>query len=108
MGAFDAELSRIGYRSYSSQGSEPPIPDELLHRREAVQQMHVARMPCPGSCGKVCPNHHCPAHNGEAYSWADSFASRNGFTMREKQEWLAGRFTVEDKRKKRKKFLYGK
>ena len=97
MGAFDGELSRLGYRVYESSEKTPEPSPEVLDRRAAVAQMHVAHMPCPGSCGEACTNHYCWAHNGQPYNWINSFALRYRFTMYEKQEWLAGRFTVEDK-----------
>ena len=97
MGAFDGELYQLGYRFYESREEKPGPSPEAIARKDAVEQMHLAKMPCPGSCGEACPNHHCSAHNGEPYNWVNSFALRYRFTIYEKQEWLAGRFTVEDK-----------
>jgi hypothetical protein len=58
-------------RSLSDGGSHyepaPAIPQDELDRRAAVEAMHVAKMPCPGSCGSYCPNHFCSAHNGTPF-----------------------------------------
>ena len=60
MGAFDGELYKLGYR-FSYHEKQEEVPQEVLDRRKAVAEMHIAAMPCPGSCGSACANHHCPA-----------------------------------------------
>lgn len=66
MGAFNAELYALGYR-FPSYTEESPIPQSVKDRDTAIAAMHLAKMPCPGSCGERCPNHHCPAHNSQSY-----------------------------------------
>lgn len=84
MGAFDVELARLGYRSGYEQ--PPPVPQSVIDRRAAVDAMHLARMPCPGSCGQRCPNRYCPAHNGSAYvRWAVG-----GADATERERWVGG------------------
>lgn len=97
MGAFDGELARLGYKPVKLQQIDKPLSTQELARRDAVANMHLAVMPCPGSCGKVCSNHHCPAHNGNPYDYVVSFCARHRFSLYEKAEWLAGRFTLKDK-----------
>lgn len=64
MGAFNVEIYRLGYRLFSpSISSETNRPIDTF-----TSNLHVAQVPCPGHCGKKCPNHHCPAHNHEKYS----------------------------------------
>ena len=62
MGAFNVEVYRLGFyrkaQNYIKQEQQKPVHTESLH---------VARMPCPGHCGSVCPNHYCPAHNKTPY-----------------------------------------
>jgi hypothetical protein len=66
MGAFDGELYRLGYR-FPSRAEREEVPQEVLDRRKAVAEMHLAVMPCPGSCGSACANHHCAAHNDQQF-----------------------------------------
>ncbi len=66
MGAFDSELYKLGYRFIHNQTHVEPS-QEVKDRTAAVEAMHLAKMPCPGSCGERCPNHYCPAHNGQPY-----------------------------------------
>ncbi len=62
MGAFDVELARLGYSSYE-EITQPSYNPKLANS----ETLHLARVDCPGSCGEVCPNHWCGAHNGSAY-----------------------------------------
>jgi hypothetical protein len=66
MGAFDGELYKLGYR-FSYHKKQEKVPQEVLDREKAVAEMHIAAMPCPGSCGSACANHHCPSHNDQQY-----------------------------------------
>jgi len=66
MGAYDAELARLGWRTPRA-NREAAVPTEDLGYRLFAALLHVAETRCVGSCGSKCPNHHCPAHNGEKY-----------------------------------------
>jgi len=60
MGAFNGELHALGFRFPAA----PPTPAKPPSERQLFNaNLHVAKEPCPGSCGSVCRNHYCPAHN---------------------------------------------
>lgn len=93
MGAFDGELYALGYRfesGSSANNNKKPSQKYVakMKKAAAVTDMHLARMPCPGSCGSACSNHFCSSHNGEPYDWITSFCLRNRMTLWEKSQWL--------------------
>jgi len=67
MGAFDGELSRLGYRFYDKTEQKQEETEHQQRRKEFLSSLHVAAVECPGSCGSACPNHHCTLHNGEPF-----------------------------------------
>lgn len=94
MGAFDGELYQLGYRFYEpKQERLAPTPSP---REEVVRRMHVAAMPCPGSCGSVCPNHYCACHTGEEYDWVTSHCVRNSLPLRESEKFKATHMIKEN------------
>lgn len=96
MGAFDGELYQLGFRFSEPIRKENPISKEVAARRQEVENMHVAQMPCPGSCGSVCPNHFCSSHNGQQYDWVVSYIVRHKFTLYQADQFRsANGITVE-------------
>jgi hypothetical protein len=67
MGAFDAELARLGIGQVRYREPVEDIPREVTEYRAFLEEAHLVRVACPGSCGSRCPNHYCPSHNGEPY-----------------------------------------
>jgi len=68
MGAFDSEMYALGYRGHSRiQAHAMEETPEQVAKRLFRETVHQARMPCPGFCGSICPNHYCSAHNGDEY-----------------------------------------
>jgi hypothetical protein len=61
MGAYDSELYAMEHRFTSSvKRVEAKAPTE---RELFLQNLHVAKQPCVGSCGDRCLNHWCNSHN---------------------------------------------
>jgi hypothetical protein len=87
MGAFDAELYTLGYRFYATEDVHRDMDPSVKLRADAVAKMHLAIMPCPGSCGEVCANHHCSMHNGKTYNQLTSYFVRNKFTLADVARW---------------------
>jgi len=67
MGAFDGELYSLGYRFSTSNAIDDCKSEARIDKEKFNAALHVAKMPCPASCGSACANHFCPAHNGSAY-----------------------------------------
>jgi hypothetical protein len=88
MGAFDGELYRLGYKFEAQTLKTKSLPKAALDRSKAIEQMHLAVMPCPGSCSSVCPNHQCPSHNGKPYEWVTSHIVRHRMSLYQADQFL--------------------
>ena len=89
MGAFDGELYRLGYRFEVREQKQNSLPKAVVERRIAVEQLHFATMPCPGSCSEVCPNHQCSAHNKQPYNWITSHIVRYRMSLYQADQFRA-------------------
>jgi len=89
MGAFDGELARIGYKTYSVKSLQPS--EEESSKEEFRESLHVAEYyGCPGSCGAACPNHHCSNHNGEPFKRPKSKLMFGALGSDPLPDWMRG------------------
>lgn len=52
----------LGLRAHLGEADHVVTPQWVKDRNVFLDALHVVQMPCPGSCGSACANHHCPAH----------------------------------------------